>query len=124
MSHLVSIQTEVRDRAALGLACQRLQLPPPVHGTAQLFGAQQATGELVRLRGWRYPLVCQLDSGALQYDNFGGQWGAPEELARLLQSYACEKAKLEARRRGHAVTEQPLDNGAIKLVIQLAGGAS
>ena len=50
-------------------------------------------------------------------------WGAQQELDRLIQNYAVEKTKLEARRRGHTVTEQALADGSIKLCVQLAGGA-
>ena len=35
-----------------------------------------------------------------------------------------EKAKLEARKKGHGVFEQPLSDGSIKLTIQVAGGAA
>ncbi len=41
-----------------------------------------------------------------------------------VQSDAFEKAKLEARRRGHAVVEQALADGSIKLMVQVAGGAA
>ena len=47
-----------------------------------------------------------------------------QELDRFLQAYAVERAKSEARRQGHSVTEQPLADGSIKLTIQLAGGAT
>ena len=38
---------------------------------------------------------------------------------RLVQMYAVEKARLEARRRGHSVVEQQLADGTIKLTIQI-----
>jgi len=37
MSHLVMIQTQVRDPIAIDLFCRRLQLKPPVYGPAKLF---------------------------------------------------------------------------------------
>lgn len=54
MSHIVTIQTQVRDPAAIRLACARLELPEPVHGTVRLF-QDEATGWQVRLPEWRYP---------------------------------------------------------------------
>jgi len=51
-------------------------------------------------------------------------WGDDQELGKWLQGYAVEKAKLEARRRGHSVVEQPLADGSIKLTVQVAGGAA
>ena len=35
-----------------------------------------------------------------------------------------EKAKLEARSRGHSITEQSLSDGSIKLTVQVTGGAA
>jgi hypothetical protein len=53
----------------------------------------------------------------------GSFWGDPKHLDRFLQAYACEKAKIEARKRGHAVSEQQLADGSIKLTIQVGGAA-
>ena len=122
MSHIVSITTEVRDPQAVADACRRLGLPEPVHGTARLFEGE-ATGLLVRLPGWLYPCVCDTATGALRYDNYGGNWGAAGHLDRFLQAYACEKAKIEARKRGHSVVEQPLADGSVKLTITVGGAA-
>ena len=116
MSHIVTITTEVRDPAAIGLACQRLRLPEPVYGTAELFSGNK-TGWLVRLPEWRYPIVCDTEQGKLDYDNYEGRWGDRVQLDRFLQGYAVEKAKMEACSRGHSVVEQPLSDDAIKLTV-------
>ena len=121
MSHIVQIQTEIRDPAAIRFACQRLQLPPPVQGEFPLFNST-ASGWAVQLRNWRYPVVCDVKTAQLAYDNFEGRWGDRLELNRFLQGYAVEKAKLEARKQGHTVREQPLEDGSIRLMVQ-AGGA-
>ena len=122
MSHIVTIRTEIRDATALAAACARLGLAPPRRETVTLFSGE-ATGHAVRLPGWRYPLVCELESGQVRFDNFGGRWGDRAEMARLTQAYAVERAKIEARKRGHTVTEQPLEDGSIKLTIQLGNSA-
>ena len=44
-------------------------------------------------------------------------------LDKFLQIYAVEKSRLEARRRGHQVTEQALADGSIKLTIQVGSTA-
>jgi len=122
MSHIVQIQTEVRDPVAVRSACDRLSLPQPTHGTFKLFSSQ-ATGLGVELPEWRYPVVCDTASGQVRYDNYGGRWGKHEQLDRFLQAYAVEKAKVEARKKGHTVTEQPLTDGSIKLTVQVGGAA-
>ena len=122
MSHVVKIETQIRDVEALNAATRRMQLPPPQHEEVQLFSSR-ATGYAVRLRDWRYPVVCDVESGDVTFDNFGGRWGKQEELDRLVQNYAVEKTKLEARKQGHTVHEQPLDDGSIKLTVSVGGAA-
>jgi len=122
MSHVVTIKTEVKDAAAVRAACQRLHLPQPIQGTHRLF-TSSATGLAVALPKWRYPAVCDLETGQVQYDNFNGHWGEQKHLDAFLQGYAVEKAKIEARRQGHVCTEQPLADGSIKLTISVGGAA-
>jgi hypothetical protein len=117
MSHIVTIQTKVHDPAAVAAACQRLQLPAPVQGTAQIFSGQ-ATGLLVHLPGWQYPAVIDTLSGTVHYDNYAERWGKQAELHCFLQAYAVEKAKSLARQQGFLVREQQLQDGSIKLQIQ------
>ncbi len=122
MSHIVQIKTEVRDAIAVQEACQRLGLDAPVLGTVTLF-ATEASGLLVRLPGWIYPVVFDTRSGQVRFDNYGGRWGEQVQLDRFLQAYAVEKTKIEARRKGHTVFEQTLDNGSIKLTVTVGGAA-
>lgn len=123
MSHIVTVKCDVRDVAAVRAACKRLGLAQPVQGTTRLFSGE-AKGLAVQLPGWVYPVVADLATGQLHYDNFGGRWGNQKHLDVFLQAYAVCQATAEARRRGHSVTEQSLPNGAIKLVIEVAGGAA
>ena len=122
MSHIVQIKTEVRDALAVQAACQRLGLEAPVLGTVTLF-ATEASGLLVRLTGWIYPVVFDTRSGQVRFDNYGGRWGEQVQLDQFLQAYAVEKTKIEARRKGHTVFEQTLDNGSIKLTVTVGGAA-
>jgi hypothetical protein len=118
MSHLVTIQTQVKDIAAIRQACERLQLATPREGSARIYN-QECSGWLVELPEWRFPVVCQTNTGELQYDNFGGRWGDPQKLDAFLQHYAVAKATLEAHRQGHSVQELLEQNGAIRLTIGL-----
>jgi hypothetical protein len=122
VSHIVTIKTEVRDPDAVSAACYRLGLPVPEHGTARLYSGE-ASGLLVRLEGWVYPVVIDTETGGMKYDNYEGAWGAQEHLDRFLQLYAVELAKTEARKRGHSATEQPLSDGSIRVTIGVGGGA-
>jgi hypothetical protein len=123
LSHIVTVKTEIRDHSAVSAACRRLELPPPIVGTAQLFSGEVA-GLIVRLPNWTYPVVVDTANGQVRFDNYEGAWGDQAHLDRFLQIYAVEKARIEARKKGHQVAEQTLANGSIKLTIRVAGGAS
>ena len=122
MSHIVLIETQVRDEAAVNAACSRLHLPRATRGTFELYSTE-ATGLGIELPRWKYPVVADTETGQLQYDNYNGRWGSQEYLDQFLQMYAVEKAKIEARRKGHTVVEQRLDNGSFKVTVQIGGAA-
>jgi hypothetical protein len=117
MSHIVSIQTKVHDPAAVASACRRLNLSEPAQGTAQLFSGE-ATGLIVQLPDWQYPIVIDTQTGTIQFDNYNGAWGDAEHLNKFQQLYAVEKTRLEARKKGYQITETQLADGSIKLQIQ------
>ena len=122
MSHIVEIKTEIRDEAAVKAACARLQIPTPEHKTVRLFNAT-ATGLCVQLPGWSYPLVADLQTGQLRYDNYNGHWGEQKHLNSFLQAYAVEKAEIEARKKGHSVSETRLQDGSIRVTVRVGGAA-
>ncbi|MCD0458623.1 DUF1257 domain-containing protein [Roseiconus lacunae] len=122
MSHIVTIETQVRDPGAIRAACSRLQLASPTFGEAKLF-SESKTGWIVHLPKWRYPVVADVNTGTLAYDNYEGRWGDPARLGQFLQAYAIERATLEARRNGNSVSEQQLTDGSVKLTIDVGGAA-
>ena len=121
MSHVVTIQTQVKDAAAVRAACKRLGLAEPVQGKSKLFSGE-VEGLAVQLPDWVYPVVADLATGHLRYDDFNGRWGERRHLDKFLQAYAVERARAEARGKGHSCTEQVLADGAIKLTIQIGTG--
>jgi hypothetical protein len=116
MSHIATVKTRISDRAAVAAACQRLGMAAPTEGTAQLYSGE-ATGCVVRLEGWKYPIVIDTAAGTIKYDNFEGHWGAQEKLDQFLRCYAVEKVKLEARKKGFSLSEQALQDGSVKIQI-------
>jgi hypothetical protein len=111
----------VRD-AAVRAACHRLGLNEPVRGTTRLYSGE-VEGLAVQLPDWQYPVVCDTATGQVRYDNFGGRWGEQKHLDHFFQAYAVEKAKIEARRKGHTYTEQQLADGSLKVTINVGGAA-
>jgi len=122
LSHVVEIRTEIRDEQAVRTACTRLQLAAPETKTVRLFNAT-ATGLCVQLPGWQYPVVANLQTGQVQFDNYGGHWGEQSRLNSFLQAYAVENAKIEARKKGHTCSEARLEDGSIKVTVRVGGGA-
>jgi hypothetical protein len=97
-----------------------VSLAAPVEGTTRLYSGE-ASGLMVQLPGWLYPVVIDTATGEVRYDNYNGVWGEQAHLDRFLQVYAVEVVKLEARKKGYQVTEQALHDGAIRLQI-IEGG--
>jgi len=122
LSHIVTVRTEVRDPAAVAAACRRLAIDEPVEGTAQLYSGQ-ASGLLVRLPDWLYPVVIDTASGTVRYDNYGGAWGDEQHLHRFLQMYAVERARAEARKKNFATSEKAMADGSILVEIEIGGPA-
>jgi hypothetical protein len=81
------------------------------------------TGLVVQLPDWLYPVVIDTTTAEVRFDNYNGAWGDQKQLDRLLQAYAIERTRIEARKRGHTVVEQALPDGSVKLTIQVGGGA-
>ena len=122
LSHIVTIKPEVRDPSVVAAACRRLAVPEPTMGTAQLY-SDQATGLLVRLPEWLYPVVIDTATGTIRYDNYGGCWGDEQHLHRFPQAYTVERARIEARKKNYATTEQSLADGSVLLEIEVGGQA-
>lgn len=122
LSHIVAIQTQVRDPVAIRSACSRLNLAEPKFGEAKLFSGSK-TGWIVKLADWRYPVVCDVNTGKVEFDNYEGRWGDQARLDSFLQAYAVEKATLAARKNGHSVSERALADGSIKLTVNVGGAA-
>lgn len=122
MSHIVQIKTEVRDEAAVQSACKRLHLPRATRGTFELYSSTE-TGLGIELPHWKYPVIANTETGQLRFDNYNGRWGSQEFLDQFLQGYAVEKSKIEARKKGHSVLEQRLEDGSVKLTVGIGGEA-
>ncbi|MFH5804348.1 DUF1257 domain-containing protein [Alienimonas sp. DA493] len=121
MSHVVTIETKLRDPAAIHAACVRLNLPEPKTETVKFFDGSEHIGLAVRPPGFVYPVLIQQD-GNVRCDTYNGRWGDESFLGRLKQTYAVEAAKLQAKARGHRIAETPLLDGGVKLTVT-AGAA-
>ena len=122
MSHFTTIETQIRDPAALREACRELGVELAANATARGYGGNALPGEFViRLKGpydiavnrtgnGGFGLTCDWWDGHVEKEvgpNFG----------RLLQLYGVHKARIEAQKKGYSVRRQTLSDGSIKVVI-------
>lgn len=117
MSHTVTVKTQIKDADVIDRVCKKLGLPTPEKASGRLYDGKQTNGLKVKLRGWRYPVDIDIESGELNYDNYGGSWGSETELNAFKQGYAVEKAKKEAVAKGYRVSEEQLKDGSVKLTV-------
>ena len=122
MSHFTSIQTQVRDIAALRDACSELGFE--VIGTARArgyIGSHRYGDYVIKLKGpYDIALNKQPDGTfAMTTDWWDGhvEKEAGTGFGKLLQLYAVHKASREARRKGYSVQRKAQNDGSIKLCI-------
>lgn len=118
MSHTMNIAIDMRDRAALKAACDRLAIHYS-EGQHRLYNTTR-TGFGVYLPGWNFPVVVN-DDGTVDLDNYGGRWGKMEALHKLQAYYGAAKATAEARKLGHEVYEYQDQNGDLRLRVVIGG---
>jgi hypothetical protein len=120
MSHIVQIKSQVTDENAVRAACQRLNWEQPIFGDFRVFSVTR-TGLGVKAPGWQFPIVCDLNTGAVDYDNYNGNWGDQARLDEFMQAYSIEKAKIQAGLSGYQSYEEMLADGSVKLTVVVEG---
>jgi len=122
MSHFTSVQTQIKDIAALRCACGEMGFQVLDNTTARGYSTNTTKGEhVIRLKGPYDVAVNKQPDGT--YGLTTDWWDGHVErevgtnYGRLLQLYAVHKATTEARKRGHMVQRRQQRDGSIKLVI-------
>ncbi|MBM4029836.1 MAG: DUF1257 domain-containing protein [Planctomycetes bacterium] len=122
MSHFTTIQTQVRDIAALRDACQELGLQVVEKADARGYAGNVLPGDyVVRLQGpYDIALNRQPDGTFGLTTDWWAGYVAKEvgpDYGKLLQLYGVHKAMREARKKGLTVRRQAISDGRIKLTI-------
>ncbi len=124
MSHTVKLKTQLTCLESIKRACNRLGnvtvLGP---GTVKFYSGKAAQGLQIKLPAWRYPIVVDIESGDVTFDNYNEHWGKQEELDKFNQAYGVEKAKYEGERNGYAITETVMTTGEIKVTLATGDNA-
>lgn len=119
MSHTTTIDLQFKHEAAILAAARELNLPVPVRGTASLYQShsKNLSGLIVRLPGWKFPVIIDTATGTAQFDNYNGMWGSNAELNKFKQLYGVHAAQNLLRQQGKTFTRKTLTNGSIQLTI-------
>jgi len=114
MSHVTTINLEIKDMECFREACADLGYGFEVNTSVQLYqqSACYTDATKVTIPGWKYPLAVK--DGKIYYDNYNGSWGTIDKLHALKQRYARNVAVKQAKRKGFRVTEK-VENGTVKL---------
>ena len=126
MSHFVTIQTQIRDIAALEDACAELGLELLRNAEARGYANQTRRGDLViRLKG-PYDIAANRETEAADSDPHTlttDWWGGHVEkedgpnYGRLLQLYGVDKTMREATKKRLRVTRRQETDGSIRLTL-------
>ncbi len=126
MSHFVTIQTQIRDIAALEDACAELGVELVHDAEARGYADQTRHGDLViRLNG-PYDIAANRETGAETSEPYTlttDWWGGHVEkevgpnYGRLLQLYGVHKTIREASRKRLRVTRRQETDGSIRLTL-------
>ena len=122
MSHFATIETQIRDIAALKTACAELGLDINENAVARGYAGNTRSGEyVIRLKGPYDIAVNKTPDGTygLTTDWWAGhvEKEVGKNYGRLLQLYGVHKAQIEARKKGYTTRRQTLGDGSIKLLI-------
>ncbi len=122
MSHFTTIKTQIKDIAALNLACTEMGLKLITNTKARGYNQEMRNGEFViQLKGPYDIAVNKQPDGTfgLTTDWWNGhvEREVGKGYSKLLQLYAVHKASLEARKKGYSVLRKSQQDGSIKLVL-------
>ena len=118
MSHIAKIDIQFQDINCIIETAKRLNYEYKQVSNFKFYDGTTATGTAVHLPNWKYPVVITEDGEAI-YDDYGGSWGNREYLNKFKQIYGVEVAKKQARIKGYSCREVQLEDGKIKLYVNV-----
>ena len=122
MSHFVTIETQIKDIAALKAACRELGLNVQKNAEARGYAANRQHGDFViTLKGPYDIAVNRKQDGTFGLTADWWQGHVAKEVGtnftKLMKLYSVHKVLIEAKRKGHTVHRQDLKDGSVKLTV-------
>jgi hypothetical protein len=125
MSHVATVNVEIKDLEALDKACRKLglELVRDQRHFRYYSGSLEACDHVIRVPGNKQAYEIGVRKAGKHYnlahDDFAGGHGmvalAGPGCQKIVQRYAAEASIAEARRQGFRVKEQLQTNGTIRL---------
>jgi hypothetical protein len=126
MSHVSTIQVEIKSLSALKEACRRLGFEFREQKTFTKWGISGDCDHAIHIpkAGFEVGIVKNGEQYNLLYDDYqtgGLDVALGPNAEKLIQAYAVEAAREEAQRQGYSVYEEARQDGSIELHIQVEG---
>ena len=114
MSHIVTVETMLKNPASISKACKRLKWKCVEKGVGVFYNGSSESGCVVNPTDWKYPIVIKKD-GVVDVDTYNGSLGDINDLSRLKQYYALEETKTTLSTQGLYGYEEEHEDGSITL---------
>jgi hypothetical protein len=126
MSHFTTVNAEIKDLEAMRAAVARMGFELKENVECRYFSGSPVKELVIKLPG-KYDAALEKQKDGtfrLSADFWGGHVAEyiGEEGKKLMQAYAAEKAKIEARKRGFSVTERTEGNDLLLSIRDSQGG--
>lgn len=118
MSHIVTVETMLKNTASISKACARLKWKCVEKGVGVFYNGNSVSGCVVNPTNWKYPIVIK-ESGEILSDTYNGNWGDINDLNRLKQYYALEETKTTLSTQGLYGYEEEHEDGSITLTAEV-----
>lgn len=118
MSHTTTQEVQISNirsvkAAALAMGAELLGEVAQEH---MLYGSNKAFGIAVKPKGWRYPIVLDLDKKVAKWDAYGCDYGTADAFTRFKDRYVMEELVASAPEHGIQVGEIiAKDDGSFEL---------
>lgn len=116
MSHIVTIETEMKNFDTIKEVCKILGLKYEQSKDIKVYNTIKS-GIGIYLKGWKYPIVVN-ELGKVDYDNYSGSWGDIEEYNKFINEYSLEETLKRIKKKNLKYTIQRL-NDEIKIEVMV-----
>lgn len=107
MSHIVEIETTVKNKEFIANVCQELNIRTEQVTNFKFYDGTVKSGTALYLKNWKYPVVIE-ENGKVFFDNYENAWGDIKEYHEFVNHYSLAevKEKLDQQRIKYTVKKE------------------